>query len=64
MGVQKGPEGVCQAVRHPNKIYPFCMCQQPAEPDEWYCAFHLAERKQNERSCSMQRSGPHIPTGM
>lgn len=45
MGVLKGPEGICQATRFPAKIYPFCMCQQPAEPDEWYCAEHLEERR-------------------
>lgn len=45
MGVQKGPEGVCQAVRSTTKIYPFCMCQQPALADEWYCQEHLDERE-------------------
>lgn len=45
MGVLKGPEGICQAVRHPSKFYPWCMCQRPAVTDEWYCQEHLDERE-------------------
>jgi hypothetical protein len=45
MGVPKGPEGVCQAVRSTTKHYPYCMCQQLAAPGEYYCAEHLAERE-------------------
>lgn len=59
MSVPKGPEGVCQAVRHPSKIYPFCMCLQPSAPGEYYCAEHLAERKADRKKLfdAARRSG-------
>jgi hypothetical protein len=61
MGVLKGPEGICQAVRSTTKIYPFCMCQQPAAPGEYYCQEHLDERKATfEKLAKAAKESAHI----
>lgn len=54
--------GICQWIRNPAKIYPWCMCHQPTLPDEKYCAEHKAERAAEVEKLmeARRRSGRHI----